>query len=356
MCINPRVLESGVQVACRQCWQCRSQRVDDLVGRCIAEGVDAVETHVVTLTYGRDKADNILHDHAVQLFYRDVANMLKLLRVHGYPCRYMVAGEYGGENRRTHWHGVLMWQDKVPIIPPLDKRMNWYWSDAQGVLRNWWPHGFVFFEKPAFEKLRYNLKYALKDEAKGSVNALGYSRKPPLGYRYFRSKAIKMAVQGLVPRDPFYSFADVRRQDGTLRKFRLMGKSLDLFLEAYTAEWRKLYGERHIPPSEFYEEWLDSRDRDVRFDIMQHRVATVGALREPVAGYVSSFQANGGSREWLEKPVGRTLPISGRKLDVSEKGPKMGESYVAYRMRQLKEQKLLEAGSSLKVRKVSDRR
>ncbi len=65
MCIAPIKLDDGTEVGCRECWQCRKRRVNDYVGRCIAESKFAKKTYAVTLTYGGDEGVN-----AVTLIYK----------------------------------------------------------------------------------------------------------------------------------------------------------------------------------------------------------------------------------------------------------------------------------------------
>ena len=114
MCINPNKIADKGFVACRQCWQCREHKVDDWVGRNIAESQTAKAASVVSLTYGRDRSTgDVDHMQAAVLTYSDVQKMLKHLRVDGYPVRYFVAGEYGSRNGRAHWHVILYWQGNV---------------------------------------------------------------------------------------------------------------------------------------------------------------------------------------------------------------------------------------------------
>lgn len=267
MCLAP-VLVDGVSVWCRKCWQCRSARIDDYVGRAIAESLSSVGTNVVTLTYGRDADDRVMHNKAAKLEYRDVQGFLMRLRKAGFPCRYLAAGEYGGEFGRAHWHVVLNWTERVPWMPELEKRLDWnvvdaytgeVLSDKQGNPRLFWPHGFVYVEKPEFKKLKYALKYALKNEENPMAeNIFGFSSRPPLGDKYFRERARKMVFQGLAPNDAFYSFSNVKRK-GVERKFLLRGKSLDNFLLEWKETWEAFRVGERFPESPFLEKWLDQR-------------------------------------------------------------------------------------------------
>lgn len=96
MCITPTTLPSGSVVPCRNCWQCRKDRVDDWIGRCIAESQFSTKVYSVTLTY-REGTPN-----SATLVYSDVQKFLKLLRFDQYKVRYFCAGEYGTKKGRAH--------------------------------------------------------------------------------------------------------------------------------------------------------------------------------------------------------------------------------------------------------------
>ncbi|TIS17093.1 MAG: hypothetical protein E5X07_34615, partial [Mesorhizobium sp.] len=152
MCANPRHLPDGIEVACHKCWQCRENRINDWVGRCIAESKTARATHSITLTYGRDDAGIEDHLRAALLTYSDVQKYLKRLRKDGYPCRYFVAGEYGSEKGRAHWHLIIFWQDRVP-----EHELN------RRFLQKHWTHGWSHWELPSYASIRYVMKYISKD-------------------------------------------------------------------------------------------------------------------------------------------------------------------------------------------------
>lgn len=358
MCLSPVRLSTGVLVACRKCWQCRLVRVDDLVGRCIAESVNC-KTHVVTLTYGEDEAGNKMHAGAAVLRVRDVQNFIKKLRFAGYGVRYMIAGEYGAQRRRAHWHCVLMWQDKVPPLPEFEKRRRWTHCDPKTgeVFEDWWPHGVVYFEEPAFEKLRYNLKYALKStKDERAENVLCYSKHPPLGSQWFEERGRRIAEQGLVPLDGIYEFADIRRKDGIPRRFQMRGKTLWLFMTAYVRRWRELYGNRHFPPSSYFEKWEDAEGRS-RGNYAKPSDKAVDAFGirtnfEKVSGWVSAFQPVSGAKEWLEKPIGRVARLQGEPIEWDR--PR--ETYAQFRMRQLREDAISKGGFSFRDRNRSVKR
>jgi hypothetical protein len=287
MCIAPLTLPDGVEVACHECWQCRERAINDWVGRNIAESKTAVASYAVTLTYGRSRAGDADHERAVILTYSDVQKYLKLLRRHRYSVRYFVTGEFGGLKGRTHWHIVLHFGPRLPLlkrgrvvpgadmnpVPPhvLGRIFMHERLDANGKPARdgkdgpalWWPHGWSHWtEGTSPANIRYNCKYILKDvddaERQGH---LAMSKKPPLGAAYFEQLAERYVQQGLAPQTLEYTFPEVRRtkENGTeeIVPFMLKERSAELFLEHYVRTWRAVHPGRHIPASEVVEEFLD---------------------------------------------------------------------------------------------------
>ena len=272
MCLAPRTLDDGTQVACRECWQCRKARVDDWCGRCIAEmKTTPVGVHTVSLTYGRGRdADSayhgeVHHERAVVLTYSDVQKFLKLLRRHGYPCRYMVTGEYGSKNGRAHWHIVLFWLERVPPGIELEKN-HWFGrldeETGEHVLLQdgspawFWPHGHTYWKVGSYEAFRYNLKYVLKAQGQGADEAQSkavMSKMPPMGAAYFADMGRRYAREGLTPQDGLYTFPEAVRKNGERVQFRLESGSASarLYADAFVAEWRERYASEPV-----LNEWL----------------------------------------------------------------------------------------------------
>ncbi len=252
MCVNPIKIPDYGFVACRECWQCRETKVDDWVGRNIAESKTAKAAHVVTLTYGQDQTTgDIDHIKAAVLTYSDVQKYLKYLRADGFPVRYFVVGEYGSLKGRAHWHIILYWQGAVPdhVI-------------RENFMQKHWPHGWSYWDKCSPEAIRYACKYLLKDPADPEKQGWGPmpSKKPPLGDEYFKRLADLHVEQGLSPQHLFYSFPEVRRIpygpayrtksaiEATRRpvQFHMTGKTAENFLSYFIDRWRDVYDDE--PP------------------------------------------------------------------------------------------------------------
>lgn len=268
MCISPNILNDGTKTACHRCWQCRERAISDWVGRNIAEMKTAKACHAVTLTYGRNDANAEEHERSVVLTYSDVQRFLWLLRRHGYPVRYFVAGEFGTKKGRAHWHIILYWQDRVPDNIPL--RQNWMFArygedgkqaqDEKGEPALFWPHGWTYWQKVTPHTARYVCKYLQKgmgdDAAQGKLQMSKY---PPLGTEYFEGLAERYVKQGLAPQSLEYSFAGVRKRERNGRmvdwKYMLSGRTAELFLDQYIAAWNRLKGDQPRPKSPLVDLW-----------------------------------------------------------------------------------------------------
>ena len=173
---------------------------------------------LLSLTYS-DECE--ASDHACTLVYSDVQKFLKRLRRSGYSVRYIVAGEYGSNKGRAHWHIILFFDGAAPDVE-LDVRFDW----------KFWPHGFSYFQRPDYRGFRYVLKYALKDQdLQVSIGHLGMSKRPPLGEKYFQQLAQHYVDAALAPQS--YSYAI----DG--QEFWMQGKTRENFILTFLRLWEE---------------------------------------------------------------------------------------------------------------------
>lgn len=246
MCITPSYIEGIGQVPCRNCWQCDRNRVNDLVGRAIAETYTCSDVWTVTLTY-RDDVPN-----AAVLVYQDIINLFKRMRSAGIKFRYMVAGEYGSKKGRAHWHCVLFFYENAPkhvlefereddTQVVADTRINW----------RYWPHGFTYWQKPDYGTYSYILKYVLKEyRTDGNVNKFQCSKKPPLGAFYFIELANQLIQMKLPPQSPQYAFDDDVDSKGRRRKYWLQGRMREIYVMYYRWAYFNQWGE-DCPENDF---------------------------------------------------------------------------------------------------------
>lgn len=294
MCLSPAKLSDGTTVACRKCGQCLDHRVDNWVGRCIAESKTSVDAAFITLTYGRDEEDNVSHVRACVLSYSDVQNYFKQLRNRGLKIRYLVVGEVSKQHSmRAHWHVIVFFQEPIPsgfwdygnnswcrekrekpVWVPLvwDKRFN----------EPCWVHGTSQWERfkdgTGKHSVRYACKYINKDvDDPGAQSKLCMSKKPPIGALYFEQRAKRFVEEGIAPQDAFYTFPnDAAWKHGKPIRFHLANKSSDLFRENYILHWRGLpkpWGRQgppvytgrpwHYPESEYVQEFEDRMNSEL---------------------------------------------------------------------------------------------
>ena len=245
MCLTPLTLDNSQQVACKTCWQCKKRKVQDYVGRSIAESKMSTKTFAVTLTYGDDSLKEHEKANSVVLCYKDVQDFLKRLRKN-YNVRYIVTGEYGTAKDRAHWHIILFFQGDYPYVE-IKRRINW----------KYWKKGFSYFQQGIDVKgFEYCLKYVLKDtNSETSESHFAMSTRPPLGHEFFQKLATQHAIQGLAPQSYFYKFADVRDYKNREKGFMMNGKTRRNFMEKFLKEWDARH--QHRPISDIVEDFID---------------------------------------------------------------------------------------------------
>jgi hypothetical protein len=271
MCITPNILADGTEVGCRQCWQCRSLKVNSLVGRCIAESKYSAGVTTMTLTYAQ-RNDSIAGAKAVTIVYADVQQFLKNLRKE-YKVRFICASEYGSKKGRAHHHIVLFWgkstdgkTGKGYEYPDWEKEYNdfvkkWHKENNKkppherkafpevyksGNCFHWpkWSHGHVHFENGiAHEKFAYAMKYTFKDmDQRSTKNELRMSLKPILGWEYFDALAQEYVEQGIKPKHWQYWFREFKDKYGKIRKYYMTRTLKQRFKEAVQKKWKEKYG------------------------------------------------------------------------------------------------------------------
>lgn len=269
MCISPNKLSDGTLVACRKCRLCRDNAIKDWAGRCIAESKTSKCAYFVTLTYGRDEYGDSGHIRAAVLTYSDIQKYFKRLRKTVGKFKYFAVGEYGSKKGRAHWHLILFMDAAIPDIE-LDRHY----------IEKHWPYGWSFFKEFNYKQAYYCCKYVYKgvdDPLAMSMHQM--SKKPPIGHEYFQRLADSYVEAGIAPQDLFYSFAEVRKQDGKPVVFKMGGKTAENFCERFLTQWQAKYGKslqdyvdvrfgalpgvspgvRHIPASLVIDDYLDRR-------------------------------------------------------------------------------------------------
>lgn len=241
MCVKPNNV-NGLLVSCRECWQCIEVYKSDWTGRCIAESEDALQTHLVTLTYnGGDHLDaRILNYEHIRQYFRNIRNK-------GHKVRYFCVGEYGALKGRAHWHALLFWQSPPPI-----HTLNW-----AGIFP-FWDHGNSLYEKGSSAAARYIMKYMTKNFSDPEfIGEYGMSSHPLLGHKFYRRLAGDYVKAGLAPQDKKYRFPEVTNNRGNIVEFHMSRNVWLFFCQQYLEQWFIANPGKHRPTSPMLDDYED---------------------------------------------------------------------------------------------------
>lgn len=152
-----------LHVPCGKCYACRMNRRMSWTYRLMQELRFSYTAYFLTLTY----SDEFLPDKGV-LIKSHLQDYIKKLRNYG-KLRYFGVGEYGGRNKRPHYHLLLF---------------NFEHPDALGKC---WNYGFVGVGSVSQASIHYCSKDMMKDKTKKSVNGVSgftiMSLKPAIGFK-----------------------------------------------------------------------------------------------------------------------------------------------------------------------------
>lgn len=292
-CLTPVRMPTGVQVSCRKCANCVTARRNALVGRLLAEQHSALWSGVVTLTYGQSDAYDWARGRelsewkAFNLTYSDVQIWLKRLRnaMPGSDLRYFVAGEYGAEKGRAHWHCAVFADREPPNVVRDERYLHWAETPEQAVERGsryktgkpLWSEGWSYWSDASVDAWAYIAKYIAKSPVEAASERTrgarcfqriqGWSAKPPLGADWLTGTWARLHVEGgLSPQEPRYEFGDVRWKSkvggaGKHRRFYMRSESLRRrFLEAFVWQWRKEHGNDNWPWSQIVDDYMEKEE------------------------------------------------------------------------------------------------
>ena len=162
MCLYPVYLKSqNLYVPCGKCKACRINNVMQLSLRAYHEYLTSKCASFVTLTYSDSnvpKNYNLCYDD----FLRFLKYFKKLSKIKG--LKYLVAGEYGGQFGRPHFHCVLYNVDK---------------SCVEFIRKAWKNQGFIDVKPAIKESFGYIAKYNLKTKSQKEKEFLLLGKIPP---------------------------------------------------------------------------------------------------------------------------------------------------------------------------------
>jgi hypothetical protein len=225
---NPKVM----LIPCGQCIGCRIRQREDWTTRIELEARDYPEEQVwfITLTYDDDHVPGMIvktgeimrkvqyawkpgekRPESVQiLLYEDIQKFLKRLRkTYRGKLRYFVAGEYGEQTARPHYHMILYGWEPTDLKSLYKIHHNGYYTSKW--LADLWGMGQIQIAKAVPETYRYVAGYVTKKmyELDGKkANAyyeLGQTKpfacmslKPGLGDHYYQEHKAEIWKQGYI--------------------------------------------------------------------------------------------------------------------------------------------------------------
>lgn len=156
----------AINLPCGRCVGCRLERSRQWATRIMHEASLHDSSLFLTLTY----RDECLPGEGLR--YKDVQLFLKRLRKR-HKCRFFVAGEYGGQTGRAHWHmivfGVPPFSDSVPLRKEL-------FESAE--LNALWQKGSVGIGQVTFQSASYVARYVM-DKITGEAAKGHYAQVDP---------------------------------------------------------------------------------------------------------------------------------------------------------------------------------
>jgi len=148
----------SLSLPCGQCVGCRLERSRQWAIRCMHEAQMHTQNCFITLTYddAHLPSDRSLHYRDFQLFVKRLRK-----RYPGRRIRYYMAGEYGENFGRPHWHACIFGLD-------FDDKKLWKRTSANSLLYRsenlelLWPFGYSSIGDVTFESAAYVARYIMK--------------------------------------------------------------------------------------------------------------------------------------------------------------------------------------------------
>lgn len=144
------------QLPCSKCLQCRLEYARSWAVRCVHEAYMHEENSFVTLTYSEENLTSNMLDYThFQKFMKDLRKTLN------HPIGMIVAGEYGDEKKRPHWHAIIFgYRPKDAEYKYSNERGDKVFSSKS--LEKIWGKGIAEFGSVTFHSAGYVARYAAK--------------------------------------------------------------------------------------------------------------------------------------------------------------------------------------------------
>ena len=166
---NPKFCDSphpNLKLPCSQCVGCRLDRSRKWAIRCMHEAKMHDNNCFITLTYDDSKLPErpvgVLPAN-ISLYYEDFQLFMKRLRKHFHPqvIRFYMAGEYGENFGRPHFHSCLFGID-FPDRELFSRTPSGSLIYRSKILESLWPHGYSSVGNFYFKSAAYVARYVMK--------------------------------------------------------------------------------------------------------------------------------------------------------------------------------------------------
>lgn len=328
-CEAPYEPVAGELFSCRKCETCIARRVDDAIGRCLAEAVGSDACFMATMTIGGDMHYGSTADNpkAQALHKPDVILLNKRLRKYIWQdafgrwkaedndpalfvppiVRLFGTGEYGDKFGRPHYH-LLIYLLGTTVLPGVILNQRFLWGRMDESMagyefpqaedgREFWPWGVSHVKEFDRNDAFYLAQYVTKtvQERRGlpapfKVMAPIRSLRPMLGAGFFNWLACQTVAAQLPCRDDGYQLPKEPWYGGPSTTYFMSRTAKLRYADAYESEWRRRHAVDPVncpaswPKSEFLDRlaendanraqrvWFEGEQFFQRFaNVLQHR-------------------------------------------------------------------------------------
>lgn len=209
-----KVIKDFVQIPCGRCIGCRLAYSRQWADRCMLELGFHKQSWFVTLTYDDDHlpiSESVNQEtgeiaETATLVKRDVQLFMKRLRKYykyDNPIRYFIAGEYGSQTYRPHYHAIIfgLKLDDLKLYKQTMEGYNYYNSQF---LSKCWKKGHVVIGKVNWDTCAYTARYIMKKQYGDAAKIYEkyniqpefttMSLKPAIGRSYFDEKVAESGI------------------------------------------------------------------------------------------------------------------------------------------------------------------
>lgn len=143
-CISPfRKKGESIDLPCGKCYECKARRVSGWSYRLMKEAERSTSAFFITLTYDTLNVP-MTKNNMMTLWKPDFQNFMKALRkLNHEKIKYYVAGEYGEQTMRPHYHIILF-------------------NAKEETIKEAWTKGEIHYGEASEASAGYTLKYISK--------------------------------------------------------------------------------------------------------------------------------------------------------------------------------------------------